>query len=381
MATWYVEPTAPAGTVGGNTWASAGDLDATLTAVLATPSRGGDEIWCKQGTYSLATPLVINNNTEPLSIYGSFDGWETYLCQRNAKIGSTQYSTNFFQNPSILDGGGAGGNRVIDMQQANVCRIDGFIIQNGNAGNSAGGGMLADGRNLWFENLVFMDNEAQNGGGMFAGGGFNLMIKNSIFFRNRATFGGGLYVKSYNKDDVFLVNLLFNDNQPLGTAGNGNAIYVESDAKIINNTISGNIGTATSSDVYCSFGNVGIYNSIIYPDSLMAIGGLPFLTVRVDYCLLNNLIPFTIPPFNNPNGLPLGTNPNFVTPIPPIPPPPLSAGGDYHLQAGSLCIDSGNSGYIFPYSATDLEGEPRFINGGVATTPPSIVDMGAFEWQ
>jgi hypothetical protein len=47
------------------------------------------------------------------------------------------------------------------------------------------------------------------------------------------------------------------------------------------------------------------------------------------------------------------------------------AGGDYHLQSNSPCINSGNNIYIA--SAIDFDGNPR-IQGGT-------VDMGAYEYQ
>ena len=389
---------APNGTGNASSWASAGDLQNTLALILASPSRGGDEIWAAgdnnvlgathQGQYNLTAPLVINNNTEPLSIYGGFVGREAYLCQRNANIVSNDPANvpDFFQNPSILDGGNT--NRVIEMSQANVFLIDGFVIQNGNAGTglSDGGGVHANGQNLRFENLVIMDNTAgRNGGGMYTAAMLNLMIKNTIFFNNQATNnGGGIWIG--DGDNQILVNVLFNNNQTNG--GNGNAIFVTPDpynVKIINNTIAGNTGSSASTpSVYCDRPlHVDIYNSIIYPDILAATGGTPFANVRVDYCLLSNLIPFAI--LQNPNGI----NP----PLPPAPPvnplfvnqASLSAGGDYHLQPTSPCIDEGSTNLIFPLSATDLEGKPRFIDKGMGT-PPSfptikVIDMGAFEVQ
>ena len=351
-----------------------GNLVATVTQIMASPSPGGDEIWAAgdnnvlgathQGQYNLTAPLVINNNTEPLSIYGGFVGREAYLCQRNANINSL--NPNFFQNPSILDGGG---NTVIWLQDANVCHIDGFIIRNGVGGD--GGGVYAGGYKIWFENMVFMDNTAGNdGGGIFSDGLFNAMIKNSIFFRNSATNGGGLRIA--DGENILLVNLLFNNNQTNG--GTGNAIYIQGNdsVKIINNTISGNTGSmATTPSVYCiNSPNVEIYNSILYPDTLAAAAGA---NVTVDYSLLNQNI------FGqNPNGFmpPVNpVNPNFVNP----------AAGDYHLMnTGTLqspCIDAGRTNHIFPYSSTDLEGKPRFINGGRPSPFPLEVDMGAFEVQ
>ena len=376
---YFVDSNAAPGTVGtpfpnAPMWNSTGDLDATLTYVINNPSRGGDEIWALQGTYNLAgSPLVINQNREPLSIYGGFAGWERTLCDRDANIISNDPDfPDFFQNPSILDGGGT--HRVIEMRGANVCRIDGFIITQGVAPATmpVGGGMyISPSRNVWLENLVIMDNTAGNfGGGIYTAGMWCLMIKNTIFFNNRATNGGGIWIG--DGGNKLLVNLLFNANQSTGTAGNGNAIYIDGDLgmKIINNTISGNTGGAGSSSVYCmpSPGGQGvdINNSILYPDTLAVATGIT--NVRVDYCLLSNPIPF-----QNPNGLffPPFT-PNFVNP----------AGRNFHLQPTSPCIDKGNTNLIFPYVATDLEGKPRFIDNGLSTSVfPLEVDMGAFEVQ
>jgi hypothetical protein len=380
MATWYVEPTAPAGTVGGNTWASAGDLDATLTAVLATPSPGGDEIWAKQGTYNLANPLVINQNTQPLSIYGSCDGTESSLCDRKANIISNPPPLippatipDFFPNPSILDGGG--GNRVIEIQNATACLIDGFLITQGNSGTMDGGGVHAHDSNiLRFENMVFMDNTSSNrGGGLFIVGTRNVMVKNTVFFDNHVanigTGGGGFCIEScFN---VKLTNSLFNAN-----TGDGAAMYIldSFDVLLTNNTISGNIAPA-GREVCIDSPTVDVFNSIFYPDNLMIIGG----NVTIDYCLLNqnNL------PFNPNNIIPPNNNPNFVNQA------SLSAGGDYHLSntatSQSPCIDWGNTNKIFPLSATDLEGKPRFIDKGINPSPlfspGREVDMGALETQ
>jgi len=356
-----------------------GDLVTTVSQILANPSPTGDEIWAVgdsnvlgaqyQGIYSLTTPLSIVGNTAPLSIYGGFAGWENTLCDRNAKIDSQGYP-NFFPNPSILDGGGI--NRVIYLI-ANVCRIDGFVIRNGNAATAAtglyGGGMVAGGRNIWLENLVFVDNLAMgDGGGIFATA-FGLMIKNSIFFRNQASNGGGL--GAGDGSNMRFVNLLFNDNQTVGTAGNGDAIYLMGDTnvQIINNTISGN--TTGSSSVYCTSTTtniVEIYNSIIYPDNLVAAS---FVVVRVEYCCLGSnpvgTLPLTPTSFiGTPNFIGMGS---------------LSATGNFHLQASSPCINMGNTDLIFPLSATDLEGYPRFIGGNPPPFPTIEVDMGALEVQ
>ena len=378
-----------------------GDLVATVNWIIANPSRGGDEIWAAgdnnvlgaayQGQYNLAgNPLVINNNTEPLSIYGGFRGTENTLCDRNANIHSIPSAAvpNFFQNPSILDGGNA--NRVMDIHAANVCLMDGFIIQNGNIATapgvwSAGGGVyMSVSNNIRFENMVFMNNAARDsGGGMYMDNTRNVMVKNTIFFDNSVTGsgngGGGFCVMTSHK--IKLVNVLFNANMGNYAAA---CIFDSYDVQIINNTIAYNNPILPNApSVYCTntvASNVDIYNSIIFPDTI-DIG--TFVLVTIDYCLLAAM-PTAVPPANVQVSniiLPIGTPPNFVN----------SAMRDFHLStvpatAQSRCIDNGNTDFIFPYSATDLEGKPRFIDKGVnpLPSPPStvkVVDMGAFEVQ
>jgi len=378
---YYVESTGTGTSTNHWSLGLTGDLVTTVAAILAAPSPGGDEIWCLQGNYNLAgNPLNIVGNTQPLSIYGGFAGWETTLCDRRAKISTppTAAIPNYFQFPSILDGGGvAGGNTIINMQGANVCRVDGFLFRNGNAGiatwNNGGGVRVGSSINIWLENLVFMDNVAQNGGGTFVEGTFSIMIKDTLFFRNHATDGSGLYIT--DGGNTQLVNLLLNENQPRqGIIGNGNGIYIENNIglKIINNTISGNNGSVTgSSDVYINTANVEIYNSILYPDILVVPGTPPSTNVTVKHCCLANTPP-PQPPIPPPANI--FVNPLFMNQS------PLSGGGNYRLQAGSQCIDRGDTNLIFPYSVTDLEGKPRFINGGNPPIfPPMEVDMGAFE--
>jgi len=51
---------------------------------------------------------------------------------------------------------------------------------------------------------------------------------------------------------------------------------------------------------------------------------------------------------------------------------------DLHLQDTSPCIDKGNNSYVPAGVTTDLDGNPRIVDGGSGT---ATVDMGAYEYQ
>ena len=51
--------------------------------------------------------------------------------------------------------------------------------------------------------------------------------------------------------------------------------------------------------------------------------------------------------------------------------------GDYHLLDGSPCIDAGDPNYVAGPNETDLDGNPRVVDGD--NDGNSVVDMGAYE--
>jgi len=227
-----------------NTGVIPGDLAMTVSQILANPSPTGDEIWAVgdnnvlgaqyQGVYNLGgSPLVINQNTAPLSIYGGCAGWETYLCQRNANIVCNDATIpDFFLHPSILDGGGT--NRVIEMLQTNTCRIDGFVVRNGNAATIGNGGGIdvSQSNNILFENMVVMNNQtAGEAGGINIENTENVHIRNSIFFNNSA-IAGGLFLNDCK--DAALVNVLFIANYSRDGDGTVNGLQ-----RLVINTLFG----------------------------------------------------------------------------------------------------------------------------------------------
>jgi len=68
-------------------------------------------------------------------------------------------------------------------------------------------------------------------------------------------------------------------------------------------------------------------------------------------------------------------DPQFVDPDGPDNDPQTFAGNNYRLSGISPCIDAGkNENWML--TATDLDGNPRILHGGLSLT----VDMGAYEY-
>jgi hypothetical protein len=68
-------------------------------------------------------------------------------------------------------------------------------------------------------------------------------------------------------------------------------------------------------------------------------------------------------------------DPNIV--VEPNDPNALWVDGDYHLLSGSPCIDSGDPNFVPEPNETDLDGNPRVVDGD--NDGNSVVDMGAYE--
>jgi len=55
------------------------------------------------------------------------------------------------------------------------------------------------------------------------------------------------------------------------------------------------------------------------------------------------------------------------------------ANGDYHLKDTSPCIDAGDNSLVPSGVTTDLDGNPRIVDGNNDGKP--VVDIGAYEKQ
>ncbi len=294
---------------------------------LAGQCSSVTEIWVAAGTYKPDqgagyTPgnrnhsFVMKNN---LAIYGGFNGTETQLSQRNWAANVTTLSGDIGTPNNNSDNSY---NVIFNNHNGldNTAVLDGFKITGGNA----------DGFYPKYE-----------GGGMYNRSSSPTVI-NCSFSGNSAYFGGGIYNHSSSPT---VTNCTFSGN----SASYGGGTY--------------NSASAFPSFTNCTFAG----NS---PDEFRYVGGWPTITNSIiwgNLILLNGNISNSIIKggYNNCNNCPGGNgnvDPLFISTT------------NLRLQACSPAINAGSNTAVPSGITTDLDGNPRFYNGGT-------VDMGAYEFQ
>jgi hypothetical protein len=254
-------------------------------------------------------------------------------------LGGVLYNCVLSNNTALYSGGGAFQSALYN------CLITSNLVT---SANDYGGGAYS----CLLYNCVVSRNYAPNGGGLFGGTNYNCLISsnsanggggvsqgtfyNCLLTDNTANFGGGA-------NQGTLYNCIISGNTAnVGGGANSSALY--------NCTVVSNTATVSGNSVASGVGGGTAYNSIIYYNS--SPGNTNYVNCILNYC-------DTVPdPGGNGN---ITNEPAFVN----------LAGGDFHLQSMSPCINSGDNLYVTP--TNDYDGNPRIV----ALT----VDMGAYEYQ
>lgn len=235
---------------------------------------------------------------------------------------------------TIIDGTGTGPVITFNTGEGSDSVVDGFTITGGNS--TLGGGIFASNATPTIRRCIITGNSANAGGGAYHAGGANVAYIGCVFTGNSANQGGGLY----------------------------NSL---SSPSLINCTLVGDtadIGAGMHNPNFQS--RPGVTNCIIwgYQDDWSAGQGEPIVSYSAIDVTLGSGV-------GN-----ISADPMFVD----------EAGGNFQLQAGSPCIDAGNSAPVAAILFTDLNGDMRGVDDpatgdtGVASFG-LVVDMGAFEFQ
>jgi predicted outer membrane repeat protein len=232
-----------------------------------------------------------------------------------------------------------------------------------NASKNGGAAIMNETGDPIIANCTFNGNWADNSGGAIKNWDNSPIIKNCTFTQNSAKESGGAIHNNYCQNPVY-INCVFSGN----SADSGGAIFTRG-TNLWRFTIctfttnSAQNGNALASDSYWSAhpSNVQFTNCILW-DGANEIWNNDNSTITMAYSdIWGNW-----PGHGNIDADPRFAGPGYWDAN------GVWVDGDYHLLHGSPCIDAGDPNYIAEPNETDLEGNPRVINGRV--------DMGAYEY-
>jgi len=232
--------------------------------------------------------------------------------------------------------------------------LSGFTLTNGatptSGGAYYGGGVYCAGTDCLVTNCVITGNAAAQ----FGGGAYRGSLLNCVINGNRSLTGGGVYSSSLTNCTVTGNNAGTGSGLGSGNAYNclftGNTNASAASFSTLNNcTLVGNFSSGFGAANGCKLNNSIIYynSNGIYADC--------YQCTLTNCCTPLGFGVFTLPVNSVSNA------PSFLD----------AAHGNYRLQIGSPGVDGGTNIYVA--GTTDLDGNPRIVNG--------TVDMGAYENQ
>ena len=335
-------------------------------------------------------------------------------------------------NGDIDDDGTGDGTvvRCVNGESA-LTVLDGFTITRGR-GTTKGGGMFNDGTSPTVSNCIFSVNETSPpggglGGGMYNNGG-NPTVTNCSFEQNSSDGGGGMF--NCASSPVVTGCSFSNNFARLGAGLHGD---LASSPTVTNCTFSLNAASDRGGGIYIT-GNWTITNCIFDRNSAQSLGGAMFVQINSDPTVTNCIFSQNTansggraisgssgtfancifwdnasPGVDEIDGTPTVTYSDVLGGFPGMGNISLNPmlidpdNGDFHLSAGSPCIDAADNTAV-PPDEFDLDGDfdfaepipfdhdgnPRFVDDpnspdcqqepGTCGDPP-VVDMGAFEFQ
>jgi hypothetical protein len=301
------------------------------------------------------TNCIFTSNTE----WGMVAGYD-----------STAILTNcIFVRNSAYRGGG--------MKNVGVATLINCVFRENWATDDGGGLYNALGSASLF-GCVFIANEARGASGYEGNGGGihnyygSITLTNCIFKENKAhDYGGGI---DSTESTLTMDNCMFAGNSA-NRSGGGLSARNWSTTEMDNCTFVGNSapdGKALACDSFSQKypSSLQLMNCILW-DGGNEIWNDDGSTITITYSDVES---------GWPGEGNIDIDPCFVEPgywdqndTPDQPWDDFWVDGDYHLLAGSPCIDAGDPNYVAGPNETDLDGKPRIIGGRI--------DMGAYEYS
>lgn len=341
---------------GGGIWCY--DSSPAITACDITDNSGynGGGIYCEDSN------LVINDCN--ISGNSALEGDGIYFIKSNPNITNCAITNNDTgiqstdSNSTIVNCTIKNNGTGISCNEGNVKITDSTL-----AGNSPFGALYISKTICTITRCNIMGNSAYSGGGISCPGS-SLVISNSKISGNFAqTYGGA--ISCTHVGDLILNNCTVTDN----TAENGGGgLHFINSSSVITNCI--------LSDNFAAIGPEFFLETLspYFPSSLTAWysnvkGGQAACYDPCDAIEWNIGNIYGDPCFVEPGYWADINDPNII--VEPNDPNAIWIDGDYHLLPISPCINAGDPNYIPKPNETDLDGNPRIIDGRI--------DMGAYE--
>ena len=349
--TIYVDDSAGAGLDDGSSWTNA-FWELSTALYFAECTEAVTEIRVAQGTYLPHTAGLSNPRTgtfqliNGVTIEGGYAGYgggnpdardiELYETILNGDLNGDDAPVTCTADSECDSYGGLCVDESCIIKQNNAensynvvtgsgteatAVFDGFTITGGNADGSGaharGGGMYNEPGSPTLTNCTFSGNSADDGGGMLNLGIGGPTVTNCTFSGNRSASSGGGIVNYFSSPTV--TNCIFWGD----TAPSDPEIHNQSGTPVV-----------TYSDVSGGYPGAGNIDA----DPVFVDAG-----------------------FWDDNGTPTDPDDDF------------RVDGDYHLQEGSPCVNTGDKDYVPPGVVTDFEGDDRVqrcqVDMGVDETP------------
>ncbi|MHC5002256.1 MAG: FG-GAP-like repeat-containing protein [Planctomycetota bacterium] len=348
---------------------------------ITVRSAGGAEVTTIDASSLGTVPVRFLNGEGPDSVLEGFtitggsasSGGGAVI---DAGASPTIVDCRFVGNDALFDGGGCfsngGSPTFVD------CLFDGNAAANG-----GGGALAANGGSPVLVGCTFLGNGAFIGGGGLALSGTGGAVRNCSFLGNFAIFDGGAILADVGST-TSIVNTAFSGNEADNGGGGALVVAEGSDLVVVGCTFSGNTAIA-GGGLACSASDPDLFNCILWGNQagqgpqVFNSGSAP--TFR--HCDVGGSGGSAA--WNGTVGVDGGgnidANPDFADAD--------GADGDagtddddLRLQAGSPCIDAGDSGAV-DECLVDLDGAARRADDPATSDtgagPAPIVDLGPYE--
>ncbi len=327
----------------------------TIQAAIAAAANG-DSVVVRDGTYTGAGNINLDFHGKAITVKSEHGPAHCIIdCGRSGNafdLHSRETPASVISGFTIINGDIYGRGGAIQCEDASPT-ITHCIL----SGNRAveGGGIYCKESSPHISHCTIVGNSAYyGGGGIYCYFHSSPLVKDCIIVDNHSRHQRGGGIGCFFASAPTLVNCLLYHNTAI--AGGGISC-LGSSPTLVNCTICNNKADQ-GGGFFCQRASPVVVNSIIYgnvPDAIRANGATP----HVSYCDIQGGYPGT----GN-----IDAGPRFVDP----------AKGDFQLQKGSPCIDSGTN--HAPVRATrDLNGRPRGLDGSGGGRP--VIDMGAYEYS